>query len=165
MYILTPTWRAKDYAPDTKSYTDKYKLDGLFEFFPLGIQFVKNKKEVIIDSLFKGKVFDIGKYIEQKKFIYSSTAKLYKGLFPNWDNTPRKARNESGCFIYQSTPQLYKTWLKDIIKWTKENRSREEQFVFINAWNEWAEGAHLEPDQKYGYAYLQATKEALEESL
>ena len=57
-----------------------------------------------------------------------------------------------------------KKWLKDIIQWTKENNNKEEQIVFVNAWNEWAEGAHLEPDLKYGYAYLEATKEALEET-
>ena len=78
-----------------------------------------------------------------------------------WDNTARKA--ETGACIFQSTPKQYKTWLKDIINWTKENNNKNEQFIFINAWNEWAEGAHLEPDQKYGYAFLQATKEALEE--
>ena len=59
------------------------------------------------------------------------------------------------------SPDLYKKWLTDCIKWTKENHNKKEQFVFVNAWNEWAEGAHLEPDNKYGYAYLQATLDCL----
>lgn len=143
LYILTPTWRAKDYVEDMKNYTDQYRLDGLFEFFPLGLKYSKRKKETIINSLFKGKILDIGKYIEEKKFLYSSSATIFKGVFPNWDNTPRKAGRDFGCFIYQLSPQLYKMWLKEVIKWTKLNRSKEEQFVFINAWNEWAEGGSL----------------------
>ena len=62
------------------------------------------------------------------------------------------------------TPKDYKKWLLDDILWTKEHLPKNEQYIFINAWNEWAEGAHLEPDQHYGYAYLEATKQALEEA-
>lgn len=60
------------------------------------------------------------------------------------------------------TPQLYRQWLTDCICYSNRHLAEDERYVFINAWNEWAEGAHLEPDQRYGYAYLRATREAVE---
>lgn len=62
------------------------------------------------------------------------------------------------------TPVLYKRWLKSIISWSKTHHPADRRIIFVNAWNEWGEGAHLEPDLKFGYAYLQATKEAIEET-
>lgn len=58
---------------------------------------------------------------------------------------------------------MYKTWLKDVIKETCENKNLDDKVVFINAWNEWGEGTYLEPDEFYGYAYLQATSDAKRE--
>lgn len=100
--------------------------------------------------------------MNKKGYLYDTDTKVFKGVFPNWDNTPRRCFQ--GPNILQMSIEDYKVWLKDIIQWTQKNKPEEEQFVFINAWNEWAEGAHLEPDQKFGYGYLQATKEALEET-
>ena len=141
------------------------KFDAVVEFIPAGFTSGKDfifKDEKLVNDNFRGAVFDVDDYVTNKKYFYKTNHKTFKGLFPMWDNTARKV--ESGAFIFQSTSKLYKTWLKDIINWTKENNKKDEQYIFINAWNEWAEGAHLEPDQKYGYAYLQATKEALEEA-
>ena len=141
----------------------KLCLDAMLEFFPCGIDdLVSLKQTKIINKKFNGHVYDVEKFINSKKYLYKSRCKIFKSCFTNWDNTARKCYRKGR--IYQSNPQWYKIWLKDIIKWTKENHNENEQFVFINAWNEWAEGAHLEPDQKYGYAFLKATKEALEES-
>ena len=55
-------------------------------------------------------------------------------------------------------------WLTDIIKESHEIHSVDNDFVFVNAWNEWAEGAHLEPDMMYGYANLDAVRNALEKN-
>ena len=117
------------------------------------------------DQYFKGSIYDSERYIrdvieglktEKNDFSY------FKTVFPSWDNTARKAY--SGARVYYGmTPSLYKDWLKASIDYTKKNNGSGQQFVFVNAWNEWAEGAHLEPDLKYGYAYLQATKESIEE--
>lgn len=147
-----------------QSTLDKYKLDAIVEFLPhnIGRQEYKPKFEKIANKNFLGEIYDVEDYVKNKKYIYKTDCKVFKGLYPNWDNTARKCY--TGSWIFHSTPKLYKTWLKDIINWTKENNKKDEQFIFINAWNEWAEGAHLEPDQKYGYAYLQATKEAVKES-
>jgi lipopolysaccharide biosynthesis protein len=82
----------------------------------------------------------------------------FPGITPNWDNS---ARRKNGYFIFdKSTPESYKTWLEHIVKNYKP-KSAEENFLFINAWNEWAEGNHLEPCMKWGRKYLEATKEVL----
>jgi hypothetical protein len=76
-----------------------------------------------------------------------------------WDNT---ARRRTGAHIYDgSTPMLYETWLTEVARQTIDKFRPEERIVFINAWNEWAEGCHLEPDLKWGRQYLEATKAAL----
>lgn len=163
LYIMMPR-KAQIPKEKMQSTLDKYKLDAIIEFLPHNISYqeYKPKFEKIANKKFLGEIYDVEDYVKNKKYIYKTDCKVFKGLYPNWDNTARKCY--TGSWIFQSTPKLYKAWLKDIINWTKENNSKAEQFIFINAWNEWAEGAHLEPDQKYGYAYLQATKEALEET-
>ena len=85
---------------------------------------------------------------------------LFKTVAPNWDNEPRKPGK--GYSIAFSTPALYQRWLMDVCKYTLNNKEQEKRFVFVNAWNEWGEGAYLEPDRKFGYGYLQATRNVLE---
>lgn len=86
------------------------------------------------------------------------TYKLYRCVTPSWDNTARKG--SKGVIGLGSSPKLYFEWLQEIVK--KFNPySQEENFIFINAMNEWAEGNHLEPCIKYGTAYLEATQRAL----
>ncbi len=84
---------------------------------------------------------------------------LLRGIVPGWDNTPR--RPSSPSLFHGSSPSAYGQWLSELVRWTRQYRDPEERIVFVNAWNEWAEGAHLEPDQRWGRAYLQATAQAL----
>ena len=115
-----------------------------------------------VNPYFKGRVVDVKKALEKKLHLKKFPYKTFKCVAPGWDNSPRKAY--SGSVVFQMNPNDFKKWLKDVIYWTQQNHSQEEQFIFINAWNEWAEGAHLEPDRKYGYAYLDSIKKVLEET-
>jgi lipopolysaccharide biosynthesis protein len=85
---------------------------------------------------------------------------------PGWDNSPR--RKKGAVIFLNSTPHLYEHWLAEVVRRQRgrmgsdgNSGSEFDSLVFINAWNEWAEGNHLEPDQKWGRAYLEATKRAL----
>lgn len=111
---------------------------------------------------FAGEVFDYKDLVENQRYFKYDLPKLYRAVMPMWDNTAR--RNNKGMIFQGATPALYKQWLKDVIKEGENRLDLDDQMVFINAWNEWGEGAYLEPDKRYGYAYLQATKEAVEES-
>jgi lipopolysaccharide biosynthesis protein len=77
---------------------------------------------------------------------------------PSWDNS---ARRQDALIFHGSTPQKYEAWLKQLVAKTAKKYQDEERLVFVNAWNEWAEGNHLEPDLEWGLAYLEATKRAL----
>ncbi len=83
----------------------------------------------------------------------------FRCVSPMWDNSARRSVN-ANIFI-GSTPALFKQWLGKIVSRTRQRLEGDERIVFINAWNEWAEGCHLEPDQKWGHAYLEATRDAL----
>lgn len=85
--------------------------------------------------------------------------KCYPCVSPNWDNSPRRANKRFYAFV-DSTPALFGEWLADILsRFTPY--SKDENFVFINAWNEWAEGNYLEPDQRWGRGYLEEMKKAI----
>jgi len=87
----------------------------------------------------------------------------FRGVMPSWDNTPRQ--QDDAVIFARSSPGAYQAWLEAAIEYTHEQNVGDERLVFINAWNEWAEGAHLEPDRKFGRAYLEATRNALQKHL
>jgi lipopolysaccharide biosynthesis protein len=79
----------------------------------------------------------------------------FECVVPMWDNTARRPRRAG--IVHGSTPEQYERWLADAVGRSTPDRDGE-RWVFINAWNEWAEGCHLEPCQKWGTAYLEATR-------
>jgi lipopolysaccharide biosynthesis protein len=114
-------------------------------------------------------VLHIRKY---KKFSYSEAVKAsirrsepekrhIPGAFTSWDNTARRGKN---ALLYSgSTPEIFGRYMKEQLRKAKDIYPTE--YVFINAWNEWAEGVHLEADEKYGYRYLDELKRAKEAAL
>jgi lipopolysaccharide biosynthesis protein len=86
---------------------------------------------------------------------------LFRCASPSWDNSAR--RQSKATIFHESSPKRYEHWLRALLTSALE-RPPGRRIVFVNAWNEWAEGNHLEPDQRYGRAYLEATRGALESS-
>jgi hypothetical protein len=89
----------------------------------------------------------------------TSKLPVFEGAFVDWDNT---ARYGNRATIFEgATPEKFEYWLKKLV--SKVNKKNEnEQLIFINAWNEWAESAYLEPDERCGFQYLEALKKSLE---
>jgi hypothetical protein len=175
---------------DSKQYLH-FGFDAVIDFQPVGNSLAgynkwqtQQKQKRLYDRLkhyyFKKMVKPLNKtlyelYLQSRKIVMptsldyedfvnyciSSDAPDYKCfpcVSPMWDNS---ARRKTEYFILKNaTPQVYKKWLVDVVK-KFHPYSAEENFIFINAWNEWAEGNHLEPCQKWGAAYLEATRDAI----
>lgn len=141
-----------------------YGFDAAIEFPPNNSHPVDITDRVAgRDPEFRGMIYDWAVYPEQSRDYARCSYRLFRGVNPSWDNEAR--RPGRGAIFLGSNPAGYREWLENAIRDTQDRFSDpSERIVFINAWNEWAEGAHLEPDQRYGYAYLQATREALEQT-
>jgi lipopolysaccharide biosynthesis protein len=109
---------------------------------------------------FRGRLCDWTRHVELSRHYAATPQMLFRCVCPSWDNTARR-----GCdatILLNSSPALYEEWLLNAASDTRKRfPDRDRRLVFINAWNEWAEGAYLEPDARYGYAYLEATANAL----
>ena len=90
---------------------------------------------------------------EPKPFTY------FRSIIATWDNTARYGKD--AYLVHNSTPQRFQEWLEHLINYSRETLDEKKRYIVVNAWNEWAEGAHLEPDTHYGYSYLNAIGRAL----
>ena len=111
---------------------------------------------------FSGNVYDWSCFPERSRRYETPTCTFYRGVNPGWDNEARKP-GVSNIFV-NASPRGYEEWLVNAMRDTIARfEAPDQRLVFINAWNEWAEGAHLEPDVRLGYAWLDATRRAVEQ--
>ena len=146
----------------------RYGFDASVEFPPFGL----NRSDYVIappgtilnpDYSGTGAVFDYRRVVEGELTKKTPPYTRFRCVMPGWDNTAR-SQNQPSIFHY-ATPQVYQKWLRGAIAETRQRAcSEDERLIFINAWNEWGEGAYLEPDQRDSHAYLQATRAALEQA-
>ncbi|MFT6435725.1 MAG: GT2 family glycosyltransferase [Candidatus Azotimanducaceae bacterium] len=107
---------------------------------------------------FDGAIFDY-KDTRENFLAREVDYKLLRSVLVDWDNTPRRGTNAT---IFEgSSPAEYEDWLRRAVEYTLDNRFGDERLLFINAWNEWGEGNYLEPDERYGHDYLDATRRVL----
>ena len=113
---------------------------------------IKNRFGVSNSYDFVNSVYSYADYVDAmvaRKVDQGPNA--YPGITPGWDNSARRSKN--AVIFKDSTPAQYGRWLQHIADECKGS----DTFLFINAWNEWAEGNHLEPDRKWGTQYLEKT--------
>ena len=96
----------------------------------------------------------IGAFVRRPSVAYTR----YPAVFPSWDNTPRQPLR--GTSFDGIGPESFRVYIEEKIDEIRRFLMRDERLLFVNAWNEWAEGAHLEPDSGYGHRWLEALRDA-----
>lgn len=146
--VCALTHRNWDYA--------QYGFDSGVEFPPHNIDAPNHAEQLPLSrpsSIYFADMADIAEQYLARD--YSPEQDVFRTVFPSWDNTAR--RGENALVTLNGTPSNYEYWLSEALSKTQKEFPGEQRFVFINSWNEWAEGCHLEPDQRYGHGFLKAT--------
>ena len=139
---------------------DAWGFDAAVEFPPHAMEADVLTEHV--DRLNPDFVGDVWDYISAARHAIARPIPdfpFFRGVMVGWDNTPRL--QDSGQIFVNSHPENYRRWLSAMVTQTLQTRPPEERLVFVNAWNEWGEGCHLEPDARFGRGYLEATRAVL----
>jgi GT2 family glycosyltransferase/glycosyltransferase involved in cell wall biosynthesis len=146
----------------------RFGFDGAIEFPPHNPPLAENRpldpgRRMRVNNLdpeFSGLLRDYRDAVRARTAMQPVGYPLFRGVIPSWDNT---ARSGPRALIYHhASPEAYQEWLTAALRSSAAFSAPHEPVVFVNAWNEWAEGAYLEPDEEHGHDYLLATKAALE---
>lgn len=135
-----------------------YGFDSGVEFPPHNLGPSNINDHISFHSAFKGNVFQYATVAQHylDRTDGPDSGDVFKTVFPSWDNTART--KERALIVINGTPDNYEFWLASVIDRAQQKQG--DQLVFINAWNEWAEGCHLEPDRTFANGFLQATLDA-----
>jgi Glycosyltransferase WbsX len=156
-----------DFQPNT-SFMGKNRYLGLFrspkQILPNLINqlVIRLNLQDFFPKLETYRFHDYNFYVEQALLRPKNKEKVFPCIFPSWDNSAR--RKVDAGIIQNDDPEPFAKWLEDSISRVKEY-PYEEQIIFINAWNEWAEGCHLEPDLRNGLSFLKKIDEVIREAL
>ncbi|MGG2108507.1 glycoside hydrolase family 99-like domain-containing protein [Lysinibacillus pakistanensis] len=130
-------------------------FDAIYNFEPNS--FKGSEQENV--GLTKTAVYNYKSFVDMSiKKEFPDDITIFPTVFPNWDNSARRGENAS--IIQIDDPNDYSYWLYKSMEKVK-NYTIDKQIIFINAWNEWAEGAHLEPDVRNGRLFLDLTLETI----
>ncbi|MDE2458115.1 MAG: glycoside hydrolase family 99-like domain-containing protein [Rhodospirillales bacterium] len=139
-----------------------YGLDGAVEFPPHKLSQATpriNDSLDLLDPDFSATVHDYAALAETSLKLPVPNYPLIKTIVPGWDNDPR--REGKGLALHNATPANYQDWLEKLIHYAADHPFYGQRIICVNAWNEWAEGAFLEPDIHAGAAFLNATARAI----
>lgn len=137
----------------------QFGFDSGVEFPPHNLQSGNVNPEVTFLKPFRGNVLQLPTVARDYLNRRHDGGNVFRCVSPSWDNTARV--QERALVLLNGTPANYEFWLAEAIRRTRSDFPGEERLVFVNAWNEWAEGCHLEPDSRYRHAFLEATRRAV----
>ena len=136
-------------------------IDAVVEFPPHVVPYEVDQTKMAFDTTghfydYRSLISDITHGTERTE---TPTTSFYRSVMLGWDNSAR--RKDGWSVWYGFSLESYYHWLRHVISYTRRSFPLDRRYVFINAWNEWAEGTYLEPDRKYGYASINTTSRAL----
>lgn len=143
-------------------HPSEFGVDAFVLFPPHEAEKVDAKSEVLdLAPDFNGTIFGYDAVVDGDiaRFEEGYPWPVHRGTMLGWDNTARRPR-DSRIFI-GATPARFHHWLKEVLRQEEQYNLNSESLVFVNAWNEWAEGTTLEPSTRFGRGYLEAVKSAL----
>ena len=120
---------------------------------------VANLAPLKVAPEFKGRIYDYPRIVDFYCNRPDPPYRRYRGPMLAWDNTPRHA--ERAVVFHNVTPQEFERWMSDSLAHARRRFAGQERLLFVNAWNEWAEGSYLEPDLRYGRSFLEAVARAV----